>query len=162
MQRSRWEPLAHAVYSALYTGHAPVAPGTAGSAFAAILLLLPGRVPGLPAWDRPGWIAAVALITLAGVWASRHAEARYGKDPGMVVIDEVAGMAVSLFLVPNGVAAVVLAFFLFRFFDIVKPWPVRAVEEGTGVWGIMLDDLLAGVYANLSLRLILYLWEILR
>lgn len=158
MERNRWEPLARVVYSALYTGYAPVAPGTAGSAFAAALLLLPGRIPGLPAWDRPEWAAAIVLLFLVGVWASRFAEARYGKDPGVVVIDEVAGMAVSLFLIPNGVAVVTAAFFLFRFFDIVKPWPVRAAEEGTGVWGIMLDDVLAGVYANLALRLVLFLW----
>ncbi|MBN1826524.1 MAG: phosphatidylglycerophosphatase A [Candidatus Eisenbacteria bacterium] len=161
MNESRREPLARVVYSALYTGFAPVAPGTAGSALAALLLLLPGRLPGLPAWERPEWIAAIAVITLAGAWSARYAEAKYGKDPGVVVIDEVAGMAVTLYLIPNGVAAVVAAFFLFRFFDIVKPWPVRTVEEGTGVWGIMLDDILAGVYANVSLRLAIFLWGLL-
>jgi phosphatidylglycerophosphatase A len=143
------------IYSAGGSGKAPVAPGTAGSAVAALLLLLPGRVPGIPAWSSPGWALVVLVLFLGGVWASARAEAAYGKDPGVVVIDEVVGMFAALFLVPNSIAAVIGAFFLFRLFDIVKPFPVRAAERVRGSWGIMLDDVIAGIYANVALRLLL-------
>ncbi|MFH1277381.1 MAG: phosphatidylglycerophosphatase A [Candidatus Eisenbacteria bacterium] len=149
--------LAWLIYSFFGSGRAPVAPGTAGSAAAALLLLLPGRVPGVPAWERPEWALAIALVFFAGVWAAGRAEARFGRDPGIVVIDEVAGMMVALFLLPNSAAAVAGAFLLFRFFDIVKPFPVRAVERARGGWGVMLDDVLAGCYAHVALRLLLAL-----
>jgi phosphatidylglycerophosphatase A len=75
------------------------------------------------------------------------------------VIDEVLGMLVSLFLIPNGLAAVVAAFFFFRFFDIVKPFPARHAERARGGWGVMLDDVVAGVYANACVRLLLFAGE---
>lgn len=143
-------------YSFFGSGRAPVAPGTAGSAAAALLLLLPGRVPGLPAWDRPLWGLAIAALFLLGVWATGRAEVRFGRDPGIVVIDEAVGMMVTLYLLPNTVVALVAGFFLFRLFDIVKPFPVRSTERARGGWGVMLDDVAAGVYAHLALRLFLF------
>ncbi len=151
------ERIAWFVYSAAGSGEAPIAPGTAGTALAALLILLPGRIAALPPWENPLWAAAVLVVFFAGVRATASAEARYGRDPGIVVIDEVAGMMVTLFLVPNTVIAVLLGFFLFRAFDIVKPWPVRLAEKPRGGWGVMLDDVAAGVYANLALRLLLFL-----
>lgn len=152
MQRIAW-----LIYSFFGSGEAPVAPGTAGSAAAALFLLLPGRVPGIPAWGSPFWGVSIAVVFFAGVFATRVAEAKHGRDPGVVVIDEVAGMMVTLFLLPNTVIAVVLAFFLFRIFDIVKPFPVRSLEKAPGGWGVMLDDVGAGVYAHIALRLLLLL-----
>ncbi len=155
MKGSFTDTMAFWIYSAGGSGKAPVAPGTAGSAVAALLLLLPGRVPGIPEWNSPAWALAVVLLFLAGVWASARAEAAFGKDPGVVVIDEVAGMFAALYLIPNTVLFVVGAFFLFRLFDIVKPFPVRAAENVRGSWGIMLDDVVAGIYANMALRLLI-------
>ena len=108
------DKIAFCIYSAGGSGKAPVAPGTAGSAVAALFLLLQGRVPGIPAWSSPVWALLVVALFMAGVWASARAEAAFGKDPGVVVIDEVVGMFAALFLIPNTVLFVVGAFFLFR------------------------------------------------
>lgn len=156
--REGWsERTARFVYSACYSGLAPIAPGTAGSAFAAVLLLLPGRLSPLPEWNHWAWIFPIIAVLFVGVWATRYAEARYGRDPGIVVVDEVLGMMITLYLIPNSLAAVGIGFFLFRLFDILKPFPVRNVEHVAGAWGVMLDDALAGVYANICLRVILLL-----
>ncbi|MFH1682136.1 MAG: phosphatidylglycerophosphatase A [Candidatus Eisenbacteria bacterium] len=157
MNRSDRKSLSWWIYSAAGAGLAPVAPGTAGSAAAAAFLLLPGRIPGIPAWTHPGWGALLVLLFFAGVWSCRAAEAAHGRDPGIVVVDEVVGMLVALFLVPNSLAAVAAGFFLFRLFDIVKPFPVRLAEKARGGWGILLDDVAAGIYANLALRLLLFI-----
>jgi phosphatidylglycerophosphatase A len=146
------------IYAAGPSGHAPIAPGTFGSAFAAVFLFLPGRVPGIPEWSLPFATVLFVVVLAAGVWSARRAELIYGKDPGIVVIDEVAGMVVTLAALPNSVAAIVLGFFLFRVMDILKPFPVRLVERAPGSWGVMLDDVMAGIYANLLLRVALFLW----
>jgi phosphatidylglycerophosphatase A len=94
-------------------------------------------------------------ITLVGVWSSDVVEKIWGKDPSKVVIDEAAGMCISLLFLPVNLKYVLAALILFRFFDIVKPLFIRKVEKFPGGWGIMLDDVLAGVYANILLQLAL-------
>jgi len=101
---------------------------------------------------------AVVVITLTGVWAASRTEKLSGrKDPGKVVIDEVAGQFIALVPVPFmlGTAwwSAILAFALFRFFDIVKPFPARKLESLHGGLGIMLDDVVAGVYAAVVVAL---------
>ena len=122
-------------------GYSPVAPGTAGSLVAAVgLWLIPFSSVGL-------W-AALAAVVVAGIWASHHVEAVLGrKDPGVIVIDEVAGMMVAVLLLPRTPGVLLCAFLLFRFFDIWKPFPAREAEALRGGFGVMLDDLIAGVYA---------------
>lgn len=149
------------IYAAGPSGSAPVAPGTFGSLTAAVLLALPGRVPGLPAWNAPLAVAALVAVFFAGVWSAGKAEKIHGKDPGIVVIDEVAGMIVTLMLIPNSVLALVFGFFIFRAMDILKPPPIRFCERAPGGWGVMLDDVMAGVYANVLLRAALYAWGLL-
>jgi phosphatidylglycerophosphatase A len=86
-------------------------------------------------------------------WASHRTQELLGReDPSEVVIDEAAGFYVTLFLLPITWQSVALGFLLFRFFDIVKPWPVRQAERLKGGLGIVMDDLLAGVYAHLLVR----------
>jgi len=134
-------------------GRAPLAPGTVGTLAAVPLALLAERA--LPAW---GLLAAAAGIALVGVWASGVTARSMGlKDPGAVVIDEVAGYFVTLLFLPAGMwghplTVATLGFFLFRAMDILKPQPARWAEQLPGGWGIMTDDLIAGVYANLVLR----------
>ena len=122
-------------------GYSPVAPGTAGSLVAAVgLWLIPFSSVGL-------W-AALAAVVVAGIWASHHVEAVLGrKDPGVIVIDEVAGMMVAVLLLPRTPGVLLCAFLLFRFFDIWKPFPAREAEALRGGFGVMVDDLIAGVYA---------------
>lgn len=88
------------------------------------------------------------LITFIGVWSSGVVEKIWGKDPSKVVIDEVAGMCVSLLFLPVQLKYVIAALVMFRFFDIAKPFLIKKVELLPGGWGIMMDDVLAGIYSN--------------
>jgi len=101
-------------------------------------------------------LVVTALITLIGVWSSSIVESVWGKDPSKVVIDEVSGMCISLLFLPVNVTYVLCAFILFRFFDIVKPLYVRKMELLPAGWGIMMDDVLAGVYTNILLQIVLW------
>jgi phosphatidylglycerophosphatase A len=82
------------------------------------------------------------------------------KDPGIVVVDEVVGQWVSLLLLPLTPVTVALGFLLFRLLDVVKPWPARDFERLPGGWGIMADDVMAGIYANLLVRVGLLVWPV--
>jgi phosphatidylglycerophosphatase A len=132
----------------LFVGNSPVVPGTAGT-LAAIPLYL------ILAWWLPGWayLAATAAIIAIGIWAAGVTERVTGiEDPGVVIIDEVAGFLVTMAGHPLGWGRVIGGFFLFRVFDVLKPPPVRRLERlGSGL-GIVADDLGAGIYANLALH----------
>ena len=97
----------------------------------------------------------LVLLFFIGVFASTVVEKEWGKDSNRVVIDEVHGMLTALFLIPFHWQYVLAAFVLFRFFDIVKPLGVRKLEKYPGGWGVMLDDLLAGMYSNVVLQIII-------
>lgn len=99
------------------------------------------------------------MVFLVGWWASGRLARSLGvEDPGVVVIDEVLGMFVSLLGLPFDPVVAVLGFLLFRVFDIVKPYPAAALEHLPGGLGIMADDVAAGVYANLALRIGFLVW----
>ncbi len=97
------------------------------------------------------------FITGLGVWVSDKVESDWGSDSSKVVIDEVAGMCISLLFVPVTVKYLVIGFVLFRFFDIVKPLFIKKAEALPGGWGVMADDVLAGVFANILLQMIVYI-----
>jgi len=142
-----------AVATVCGVGYAPVAPGTFGSAAGLLLWWL------LPA----SWVAqsvAIVALFIAGAWAGNVAERHFGRtDPGQVVIDEVMGMLITLFLNPVGWAGALAGFLLFRVFDVIKPYPANRFEQFHGGVGVMADDAMAAVYANLVLRAALY-WVI--
>ena len=131
-------------------GYLPLMPGTYGSLVAVGIFL------GLTQVAKGNALIAVVLVlivavTFAGIWAGSRTEALSGrKDPGKVVVDEVAGQLISLFPLTLfarwSSVAVIISFILFRFFDIVKPYPARRLEALKGGMGIMCDDLVAGVY----------------
>jgi len=122
-----------------------VAPGTAGTAVAVLLLWL---VP----FSRPALAAFFVVVTLVGTWAAHRAERALGaKDPGAIVIDEVAGMTLAALPFPLTLPTLLAGFVLFRFFDVVKPPPARASQRAHGGVGIMVDDLIAGAYTALVL-----------
>ena len=135
-----------------YSGYSPFAPGTAGSA-AGLLLIVPLRLLGYHWLD----LAAAALLFVIGVWSATLVERHLGvEDPGLVVIDEVLGMLVSLLWLPLSWPVVLAAFLVFRAFDIIKPWPAGRFERlGSGL-GIMADDAMAGVYANLVVQALVW------
>lgn len=101
-------------------------------------------------------IPVTAVILLTGIWSSGVVETSWGKDSSRIVIDEVAGMCTSLLFVPVTVKYLVTGLVLFRFFDIVKPFLVSKAESLPHGWGVMMDDVLAGVYTNLVLQLLIY------
>ena len=132
-------------------GYAPVAPGTFGSAAGLLIWwLLPASI-GIQA-------AAIVAIFVAGSWGGNVAERHFGRaDPGQVVIDEVMGMLITLFANPVGWAGAFAGFLLFRIFDVIKPYPANRLEQLHGGIGIMADDGMAAIYANLVLRAALYI-----
>ena len=121
-----------------------MAPGTAGSAVAVLVLWL---VP----FSRPGVFLFLVAVTLVGTWAAHRAERLLGgaKDPGAIVIDEVAGMTLTVAPFALTPAVLVVGFILFRIFDVTKPFPARASQRVPGGVGVMVDDLIAGLYALL-------------
>ena len=130
-------------------GYAPVAPGTFGSAAGLLVWWI------LPASPTIQLVAIIAIFAV-GSWGGSIAEEHFGRtDPGQVVIDEVMGMLVTLFLNPVGWAGAAGAFLLFRIADVVKPFPANRLERLRGGIGVMADDAMAAVYANLALRAVL-------
>jgi phosphatidylglycerophosphatase A len=141
--------LALVIATVLGVGYIPIAPGTCGSAAG---LLLWAVIPSSAAAQG----VAIAIVFAIGAWSGSVAERHFGKtDPRQVVIDEVMGMLMTLFLNPVGWAGALGAFLLFRIADIVKPFPANRLERLPGGVGVMADDGMAAVYANLVLRLIL-------
>lgn len=129
------------IASVLGAGHAPVASGTVGSALTLVALWL---IPFTPR----GLLVTLVVVTVAGIWAAGRVERALGqKDPGVIVIDEVAGMMLSVLFLPRALPVLVTAFLLFRLFDIWKPFPARESQALSGGLGVMVDDLVAGLYA---------------
>jgi len=145
--------LAVAVASFGYVGFFPIAPGTAGS-LAALPLFALIRWMGMPALE----LGAILAVFVIGVWAASQTEVALGrKDPGVVVIDEVLGMLITLALLPASIPVVILGFLLFRVLDVIKPYPAAQLEHLRGGLGIMADDAVAGLYSYLLLRLCIWL-----
>jgi phosphatidylglycerophosphatase A len=145
--------LAVFVATVAYCGYFPIAPGTVGSAAGLI-------VYGLVWWSQSPVVEVGLILALfaAGVWASTAAERYFGGiDPGPIVIDEVVGMLITLAFIPVGWSGALAGFVLFRIFDVIKPYPAGRFERLHGGLGVMADDAMAAVYANLSLRLVI-LW----
>ena len=129
------------IASGLGTGYFPVAPGTAGSALAACVALC------LRPWWNPATALALCFVCfLAGVYSTNRATLLWGHDSGKMVIDEIAGMFLSLAFIPLTWTNLAVAFFIFRLLDIVKPPPARQLERLRAGWGVMADDIAAGAY----------------
>lgn len=138
-------------------GYSPIAPGTAGSILATLVafFVIKGNAPYL--------IIAIIVIFTIGVIASSFIEKeREIKDPSLVVIDEIVGMWISVLFIPHVWWSFLIAFALFRFFDVVKPFPANNLQKLHGGLGIMIDDVIAGVYALISTHLILLLVNYLK
>jgi phosphatidylglycerophosphatase A len=146
--------LAIFVATAGYAGYFPLAPGTVGS----VVGLL---VYGVVWWSgsRAVELGLIAALFALGVWAGTTAERYFGGiDPGPVVIDEVVGMHMTLLWIPVSLSAAAAGFLLFRIFDVIKPFPAGRLERLHGGLGVMADDAMAAVYANVSLRLLVWIF----
>jgi phosphatidylglycerophosphatase A len=143
------KPFALAVATAGGAGYVPFAPGTFGSL---IGLAVWAVLPQSPTAQG----AAIIAIFVAGAWSGTVAEHHFqSTDPGPVVIDEVMGMLITLFMNPVGWTGAAAAFLLFRVFDVIKPYPANRLELLPGGVGVMADDGMAAIYANLALRVML-------
>lgn len=125
-------------------GRAPLAPGTVASAVTVAALWLLNLSP-------IALTAVLIAVTALGTWAADEAERALGggKDPGAIVVDEVAGMTLSVLVLPQTAAVLAVAFLLFRVFDVTKPFPANVAQRLRGGLGVMVDDLIAGLYALL-------------
>ena len=138
--------LALLIATTLGVGYAPIAPGTFGSAAGLLLWAVMPRAASAHA------LTIVALFVV-GSWSGTVAERHFGRtDPGQVVIDEVMGMLITLFMNPVGWRGALLGFLLFRIADVLKPFPANRLEALPGGIGVMADDAMAAVYANVALR----------
>ena len=136
------------IASIFYIGYLPVAPGTLGSLAAVLLYYFICR-------NTIMMSAVILVIIILGFVTSGRVEKIFGeKDPDEIVIDEFAGMLISLYRIPPVMGYVVAGFLLFRFFDIVKPKPISSLEKLNGSLGIMSDDIIAGVYTNIALQVV--------
>jgi phosphatidylglycerophosphatase A len=142
--------LAYFVATGAGTGYAPLIPGTIGSMAALLIYIL---FPG----NHIFWLMVIILTYFAGVWSSSIVEKDKGKDPGLIVIDEFAGQWISIIFLPASIYILLAAFLLFRILDIIKPFPANAAQELPGGWGVMTDDVIAGIYTNITLHLVLFL-----
>lgn len=131
-----------------YIGFFPVAPGTIGSA-AGVAVYLAARHAALPYLE----LMIIVALAVAGIVFTRPCEEDLRcVDPGPIVIDEVMGMLLTLFMIPVGWGGILLGFLLFRALDVMKPFPARRLERLHGGYGVMADDAMAAIYANLLLR----------
>jgi phosphatidylglycerophosphatase A len=143
--------LVKCIATGLYSGYMKPYPGTWGT---------------IPAWliayfllrDNTTLLLIVAVVTLGiSVWFSGQAEKEFGHDARKIVIDEWAGMFFAVLFMPPSLNVYILAFFAFRFWDVVKIPPAAQFERLPGGWGVTMDDIAAGIYANVSVRLVLYI-----
>lgn len=134
----------------MYVGYSPYAPGTLGSLLGVIICFFLSQSGPL--------IYSAAWLTgfLAAIWAAAIASKYFAqKDPGQIVCDEVAGFMTAMFLIPFILSNVIIVFLLFRIFDIFKPFPINFIDRKMkSGFGMVFDDILAGIYANLTFRLL--------
>ena len=140
-----WQSLKYQIATGFGCGKFPFAPGTFASLIALLLLYF---IP----FSGFIWLGFCIVFFLVGIWASGSLEEEYGEDPQIVVIDEIVGQWVSLLFLPKTFWIYLIGFLLFRFMDILKPFPVKEMEDFKGGYGIMLDDLIAGILVNVALN----------
>jgi len=163
--------LTKAVASGVFIGYVPWASGTFGTLVGIMIYLIPGiesptiLLPLIMGGFWAGVITSARVVRAVGNQLTPSAEqikarlqpgSHHAPDPSIVVIDEIVGMWIALLFVPKVLPAVIIAFLSFRILDIVKPAPARQVERLPNGWGIMLDDVVAGIYANIVTQLSVY------
>ena len=149
------------IATSLGVGYLPLAPGTWG-AILAIVLWLPLYVWASPVVAVVVTLIATILLAIIGTWASNISEKYWGKDPVIACVDETVGQWLSLAPVASAAVCpwweIILSLALFRFFDIYKPLGIRSMEKLPGGFGMMADDILAGIYSAVILLIINYFW----
>ena len=135
--------------SGFFTGFIPFASGTFGSLAGLLIYNIPG-------FENPQiLISAIIIFTFYGIFLGTKFELVYGKDPGQCTIDEIVGMWITLLFLPKTLLISAIAFFVWRVFDIIKPFPIRKLESLNGGLGIMIDDVIGGIYSLITMHIIL-------
>lgn len=144
------------IVTGLGTGYCPVAPGTAGTIVAVPLYFI------LSPFSWPLYLITLLAATVLSCRLCDTGERLFGvKDPPQIVIDEIIGFLWAMFAVPPTTFSILGVFLIFRLFDVVKPHPVRLLENRLpGGWGVVMDDVAAGIYANICIHILTTLWEI--
>lgn len=143
--------------TAFGAGYSPFAPGTMGAIVGCLALWLFEKYNLISTTSTPLlFIGLIVIVTIMGIIATDKLEDEWGKDPSKVVLDEVIGMWITMMFVPLSFLNILIGFGLFRFFDIAKPLGIRKLEQLKGGVGVMADDILAGIYANIVLQIIIY------
>ncbi|MDF1612469.1 MAG: phosphatidylglycerophosphatase A [Stygiobacter sp.] len=141
--------------SGFYTGYIKKASGTFGSLAGLLIYLIPG-------FENPSvMIFFISLFIVIGVPIAIKFENKYGTDPKEYTNDEVIGMWISLLFVPKKIWWIIIAFLIWRFLDIVKPFPAKQLENVKNGWGVLLDDIAAGIYSFIILQLIIYVFNLI-
>lgn len=143
------------IATALGSGYSPIAPGTCGAIVGCIVLSIMQEYNPTTT-SSISFMILLFICMLLGIFATNKLEEDWGKDPSKVVIDEVIGMWITMLAIPFTILNLLIGFALFRFFDIAKPLGVRKMESLGGGTGVMADDVLAGIYANICLHIIIY------
>ncbi len=144
--------LNYIIATAFGAGYSPVAPGTAGSLLAVLIIYYFSPIPVLLL------LAILFVLFWMGVYSGTKVEREVGNDPSIVVMDEVVGMGISLLFLPRDWRLFLIAFILFRLFDIVKPPPINRSQQIHGGMGIMIDDVLAGIYALAVVQIVRFVF----
>lgn len=138
--------------SGFFTGYMPYASGTFGSLAALLIYSIPG-------FENPLiLIPSIIIFTFYGIYIGSKFEKIYGEDPAECTVDEVVGMWISLLFVPKEISFSIAAFLIWRVLDIIKPFPARQMEKLHGGLGIMMDDVVAGIYALILVQLIILIF----
>lgn len=141
--------------SGFYTGYIKKASGTFGSLIALLIYLIPG-------FENPTiMIFFISFLIVIGVPIAIKFESKYGNDPKEYTNDEVIGMWITFLFIPKKIWWIILGFLIWRFLDIVKPFPAKQLEKVKNGWGVLLDDIAAGIYSLIILQLIIYLFNFL-
>ena len=150
------------IASGLGTGYSPIAPGTAGSVLGILILYLFNY--GLNSINIHEItfhvlnLVVIVLVLLIGVYSIKRVHKIWEHDAGKIVIDEIVGVWIAVIIVPYHWQYYLMGLVLFRFFDILKPFYIRKLDKLKSDWSVMLDDVLAGVYANIVLQVIIYFY----
>jgi len=143
------------VATLFYTGYFPVAPGTIGTLVAVAVYLL---IPEVFFQELSSVLPFLILLSLLGVYITGSAERSMSKDDRRIVLDEFVGFFFGLIFLPKNLVLILIAFILFRIFDIFKPEPIFRLQKLKSGWGIMSDDIIAGIYTNICLQIIIRLF----
>jgi phosphatidylglycerophosphatase A len=142
------------VGSALFTGYIPFASGTFGSLVAIVIYFIPGFEKLFVI------IPAIIILFIYGVYVSFKFENIYGKDPGECTVDEVVGTWVALVALPKTILISLTSFLIWRALDIIKPFPAKTSENLKGGWGIMIDDVISGIYTLIIVQVIVHFFGV--